>query len=229
MTRRRPDGDPDRDLRDRGPDAHRGGLRGRRDLARDRPPDAPPAAVRRGQPKCTTGAAGGGHPGALPGRRPDRRDVRGLPGRGLHRRHAHQRDDDPAAAAPRQHRGAGRPPRGDPPAGPVHDRLRRARAQVAGPRPHRGRGPPLRRPDRVPDEPPGTHRVAPDHGHQCRHPPARGGPDEPPGDDHRRAQVDRGAWRPAGHPGGRGRADDQRGHRARARAASTRSWSRAST
>ena len=58
--------------------------------------------------------------------------------------------------------------------------------------------------------------------------PVRGERDERGADHRRGAAADRRARRRAGHPRGRGGADDQRGHRARRASASTRSWSRAS-
>ncbi len=115
----------------------------------------------------------------------------------------------------RGHRQLRRPRRRHRDPGPVHDRVRGARPEVARPRQQRAVRAHAVGPAGLPRPAARAARRRPDGDHALDRAAVRRRGDVR-GPDHRRgAAADRGARRGAGHPRGRGGADDQRGHRAR--------------
>ena len=192
-------------------------LLGDRDRPRHHPPLTPAAAGRRRQPLRGPRPAAEGAPGPLPRGDPDRDHVPRLPRVGVRRGEPRRRD----AGLSRRLRPPRRP-RGQPvadhrhrSADAVHDRLRRAGPEAGRPRPCRAGGHHVQSADRSPRTAVRAARRPP----HARH--ALGVPAVPRRRDGRRADQLGGAppdhragWR-AGHPRGRGGADDPRGHRAR--------------
>ena len=202
----------------RPPHHPRGVLRRGRDRPRVDPPVAGRAARRGGQPRRPPGPPPARRSRPVPGGLPDRPD---LP------RASSRRPTPPSASstgspacsqqipAIRGVGGRDRPRHRDHPAGPVHDRLRRAGPEDARPGPPRAvRARPVGA-DRRPRPGPRAARLVPDLGDAHGHRRPSGNVDRGQPDHRRGAPTHRRAGRPAGDPRGRGGADDQRGHRAR--------------
>ena len=157
----------------RRPDAPRGLLRVGRDLDRLDPPQPPRPAVRGRQSPGPPGPPAEGRSGPLPGRGPARPDRPRLLRLGLRRGQPERRACQLHAPGPRRRRRRDRPADRDRPAGPVHDRLRRARPQVDRAGLRRAPVDAGRRSDRVDRPGPRPDRVVPDPGHQRDHPDPR--------------------------------------------------------